>query len=72
MPGQVLTVVCAWCNEVITPAPAGAAITHSICPPCFAWALAHRTVEVEGESASHGGELHLPQGYFGFGDAFKN
>lgn len=41
MPRQVLSVVCAWCNRIVTTAPAGAGVTHMICPACLDWAVAH-------------------------------
>ena len=33
--GQHLLVVCAWCNRVLSTAPAGAGVTHTICPSCL-------------------------------------
>ncbi len=36
-----LIVVCAWCKRTITDAPAGAAVTHTICPSCVEWAMSH-------------------------------
>jgi hypothetical protein len=56
-----LAVVCAWCNQVVTPAPAGAPITHTICPSCMEWAFVHRTAAMPPEKDRH----TLPAGYFG-------
>jgi len=36
---QVLAVVCAWCNRVITTAPVGSSVTHTICSSCLDWTL---------------------------------
>jgi hypothetical protein len=47
-----LAVVCAWCRKIITAAPSGSAITHTICPDCLEWAMMHpRDIPPE----SHGG-----------------
>jgi hypothetical protein len=43
MATSTLAVVCAWCNRVVTPAPAGAQVTHTICPSCMEWAFVHRS-----------------------------
>src|SRR4051794_15178039 len=32
---RLLVVVCAWCNRVISTAPAGAGVTHTICQSCL-------------------------------------
>ena len=37
----VLAVVCAWCKRTISTGPAGSAVTHTICPECVEWAMAH-------------------------------
>jgi len=42
MAARMLTVVCAWCNRTMTAAATGAPVTHSICPPCLEWSIAHR------------------------------
>ncbi len=41
MAAQPLAIVCAWCNRVMAEAPSGTPITHTICPACLEWALAH-------------------------------
>ena len=33
--GQVLSVVCAWCNRVIIASGSSALVSHSICPACI-------------------------------------
>jgi len=43
MAARMLTVVCAWCNRTMTAAATGAPVTHSICPPCLEWSIAHPT-----------------------------
>jgi hypothetical protein len=45
MASQVLSVVCAWCNRSVSTAPAGAGVTHTICPSCLDWAVAHPTAQ---------------------------
>jgi hypothetical protein len=64
MATQALTIVCAWCNRVITAAPSGTPVTHTICPTCVEWALAHPTLgDIESPADSH--HAHPPAGYFG-------
>jgi hypothetical protein len=41
MAGHLLAVVCAWCNRVVVKAPPGADVTHTICPSCVDWTMAH-------------------------------
>lgn len=41
MAAQLLSVVCAWCNRVVKSAPAGSGVTHTICPACLDYAVAH-------------------------------
>jgi hypothetical protein len=53
---QRLSVVCAWCNRLVTAAPAGAALTHTICPSCLDWAVAHPASRSTPHIAS---DLHL-------------
>jgi hypothetical protein len=36
MTGRVLTVVCAWCQCIVTAPPSAAGVTHTICPTCLA------------------------------------
>jgi hypothetical protein len=60
MATSALAVVCAWCNQVVTPAPAGAPVTHTICPACMEWAFVHRTAATPPEKKRHA----LPANYF--------
>ena len=64
MATQMLAVVCAWCNRVVITAPDGAGVTHTICPSCVDWTLAHPTSRGSG-AASRLEWLRLPTGYFG-------
>jgi hypothetical protein len=61
MATPTLAVVCAWCNRVVTPAPAGAHVTHTICPSCMEWAFVHRTTAMPPEKSGDS----LPADYFG-------
>ena len=36
-----LAVVCAWCKRTLAVAAEGAPVTHTICPVCVEWAMAH-------------------------------
>jgi hypothetical protein len=63
MAANGLTVVCAWCERVVTAASNGAGITHTICPSCL-----DRTL-TSGDGSSVPIVLLPPPGYFG--DAFK-
>ena len=47
MAGHMLSVVCAWCNRVVVKAPAGAGVTHTICPSCIDWTMTHPTSRVD-------------------------
>jgi hypothetical protein len=62
---QLLTVVCAWCNRIVTTAPADAAVTHTICPACSAWSISHPASLAGYDATSEGGAWTLPTGYFG-------
>jgi hypothetical protein len=48
-----LTVVCAWCGEIIVSGAEQAGETHSICPPCFERLVDHQ---------NHGAVPPLPAG----------
>ena len=65
MAPEKLTVVCAWCKQVVTPAPDGTEITHTICPPCL-----ERTMIKSGDALVDPASLMPPPDYFG--DAFKS
>lgn len=41
MPASALSVVCAWCRRIVKSGPPGAYVTHTICPSCIEWAIAH-------------------------------
>ena len=60
-----LAVVCAWCNRVVTKAPPGAGVTHTICPPCVNWTLTHPTSQAGPGATSDLEAPRLPAGYFG-------
>jgi hypothetical protein len=67
MSGQrLLVVVCAWCNRVITTAPAGAGVSHTICQSCLD--VTFSPVENGVERHGDGGAFRLPDRYFGFDD----
>jgi hypothetical protein len=63
---RLLVVVCAWCNRVISTAPAGAGVTHTICQSCLDVTLA----PVENGVERHGqhGTFRLPDRLFSFDD----
>lgn len=61
----VLKVVCAWCNRIVTAAPRGAPVSHTICQRCLDWAIVHPTVR-SGFNAD-GSHVILPPDYFGDG-----
>jgi len=63
----VLAVVCAWCNRVITTAPAGSPVTHTICSSCLDWTFSpERQPSIE--PASESGHFTLPDRVYSFGD----
>ena len=64
-----LKVVCAWCNRVVIMAPMGTPVTHTICPTCLDFTIAHRSGTAHDASVSVE-HVHLPADYFG--DAFKH
>lgn len=69
MAAQSLKVVCAWCNRVVTMAPQGASVTHTICPTCLDLTIAHRS-GIAHDASSSMDHVRPPVGYFG--DAFRH
>jgi hypothetical protein len=65
MATQVSAVVCAWCNRIVFKAPAGAGVSHTICPSCFDWTLTHPESQTGCGDASDLAAFQLPAGYFG-------
>jgi hypothetical protein len=67
MSTQVLAVVCAWCNRIMTSAPAGSPVSHTICPSCLDWTFSpERKSSLEpGHEAGH---FTLPDRIHGDGD----
>jgi hypothetical protein len=63
---EVLAVVCAWCNRVVTPGPSGTHVTHTICPACIDRMVEQPNLPPGRVSAG----AMLPPDYFG--DAFKS
>jgi hypothetical protein len=63
MATQMLAVVCAWCNRVVIEAPAGAGVSHTICPSCTDWTMTHPTSAAGFTGASDLEELQLPARY---------
>jgi hypothetical protein len=60
---RLLAVVCAWCNRVVSTAPAGSDVTHTICESCLDY-----TMNLGGDGAEPAGDgpYRLPDRYFGF------
>ena len=63
---RLLVVVCAWCNRVVSTAPAGAGVTHTICPPCLDFTFSQ--IENGIERPAESGPFRLPGRYLGVGD----
>jgi hypothetical protein len=63
---RLLVVVCAWCNRVVSTAPAGAAVTHTICASCLDFTFS--PIENGVERHQDKGPFRLPDRYFGFDD----
>jgi len=64
MARQVLAVVCAWCNRIVSPAPAGADVSHTICASCSEWSMQNPTSRTGGGMGSDLEELQeLPTDY---------
>ena len=55
MAGHLLAVVCAWCNRVVVKGPAGAEVTHTICPSCVDWTMTHPDSRSEFEASDPDG-----------------
>jgi hypothetical protein len=55
-------VVCAWCNRKMTAAPHGAPVTHTICPSCLEWSIAHPAEIVRDLPSHYLGDAYLPAG----------
>ena len=64
---RLLVVVCAWCNRVVSTAPAGADVTHTICPSCLDYTF-NPTLDHGAELRAEDGPFRLPDRYFGFDD----
>jgi hypothetical protein len=67
MSPRVFAVVCAWCNRVVTTAPAGSSVTHTICASCLDWTFSP-TRDTSIDPGADGGPFRLPDRYFGFGE----
>ena len=67
MATEGLTVVCAWCQQVVKAAPNATGITHTICPSCV-----DRTITHSADGQTDPAVLLPPPDYFDFGDAFKD
>jgi hypothetical protein len=61
---RLLVVVCAWCNRVVSTAPAGADTTHTICASC----LDYTFNPADGVEPPDNGPFRLPDRYFGLED----
>jgi hypothetical protein len=46
MNAQIFAVVCAWCQRTVTPAPSGAAVTHTICASCVDWMFTDPNLQI--------------------------
>lgn len=60
-----LTVVCAWCHQIVRQGATSAEVTHTICPQCAEWILSPAARECVVEPAANRGDLVPPPGYFG-------
>jgi hypothetical protein len=65
MATQVSAVVCAWCNRIVFKAPAGAGVSHTICPSCFDWTMTHPESQTGPGATSDLTAFELPRGDFG-------
>jgi hypothetical protein len=61
---RLLAVVCAWCNRVVSTAPAGADVTHTICASCLDYTFSPADNIGAGRPADNG-PFRLPDRYFG-------
>ena len=48
---ELLSVVCAWCKRIVTAAPAGTPVTHTICSACFDRTITHPRGDPPDEAA---------------------
>jgi hypothetical protein len=55
MAARIAVVVCAWCNQTMSETSTALPVTHTICPSCLDWSVAHPTQVVQS----------TPPGYFG-------
>ena len=60
---EFLSVVCAWCKRIVTAAPEGTPVTHTICTACFDRTMTHPRRDPPDEAA--------PPSPDHFGDVFK-
>jgi hypothetical protein len=60
-----LVVVCAWCNRVVSTAPADADVTHTICESCLDYTF---NPADSAEPPANYGDFRLPDRYFGLDD----
>jgi len=60
---RLLAVVCAWCNRVMSTAPAGSDVTHTICESCLDYAM-NASGNGAGSPADDG-PYRLPDRHFG-------
>ena len=61
-----MRVVCAWCRQVVSDAPNGTGVTHTICPSCL-----NRMVTLSPHTGGIDPAALLPAPDY-FGDAFKH
>jgi hypothetical protein len=64
---RLLAAVCAWCDRVVSTAPSGAEVTHTICESCLADTFNPIGNGAIGRPVDHG-PFRLPDRYFGFDD----
>jgi hypothetical protein len=64
---RLLAVVCAWCNRVVSTAPAGADVTHTICESCLDYTF-NPTDNIGVGRAADTSPFRLPDRYFGLDD----
>jgi hypothetical protein len=65
MATQVSAVICAWCSRIVFNGPAGAGVSHTICPSCFDWTMSHPESQTGPDAVSDLTPFQLPIGYFG-------
>ena len=57
MAARIVVVVCAWCNQTMSEASTALPVTHTICPTCFDWSVAHPTQVVQRKRPGYFGDL---------------